>query len=94
MSVQIKMPPADELALKILGESYGGPSISVENGLFIVYIWGDAPVGMDILGTGVTIHQALLDVEVQDKIKAAKAAEKKAAKAAKAKKKSKKKVTT
>lgn len=34
---------------KVLGVSYGGPSISYENGKFILYKWYDAPVNMEIL---------------------------------------------
>ena len=33
---------------EILGHTYGGPSISYEDGKFVLYTWGDSPVGMDI----------------------------------------------
>ena len=37
------------LLRRVLGESYGGPSISYENGKFILYEWTDAPVRVNIL---------------------------------------------
>ncbi len=38
-----------KLLSEVLGGSYGGPSISYEEGKFILYHWGDAPVGTKIL---------------------------------------------
>jgi len=39
----------------ILGPTYGGPSISFEDGKFVLYTWTDAPVGMEILISGTSI---------------------------------------
>jgi len=49
----------DEKLKNILGEWYGGPSLSYEDGKFIIYSWGDAPVGMDILASGNTIEECV-----------------------------------
>lgn len=40
-----------KLLRQALGNSYGGPSVSHEGGRFILYVWSDAPVRMDILRT-------------------------------------------
>lgn len=34
---------------KVLGPTYGGPSLSYDDGKFILYSWGDAPVSIEIL---------------------------------------------
>lgn len=34
-----------EVLKAVLGGPYGGPSISYEDGKFILYEWGDAPTG-------------------------------------------------
>lgn len=44
----------------ILGGDYGGPSLSYQGGEFIIYIWGDAPVGSDILARGTDLEAVLI----------------------------------
>lgn len=39
----------DDLMKKVLSGTYGGPSISFEEGKFVLYRWYDAPVGDEIL---------------------------------------------
>lgn len=51
---------------KWLGASYGGPSISYEDGKFILYAWGDAPVSMEIIAKSDTIEGL---VDAIDKMK-------------------------
>lgn len=55
---------------EILGHTYGGPSLSLESGKFVIYVWGCAPVGMNILGEGDTITEAILDYESRNKVDA------------------------
>lgn len=60
-----------ESALKRLGGTYGGPSLSwctvqnegreLKEPRFVVYCWHDAPVGMDVLAEGQTLEECLLD---------------------------------
>ncbi|RDJ34910.1 MAG: hypothetical protein DWQ19_08735 [Crenarchaeota archaeon] len=47
--------------IKILGSDYGGPSLSYQEGKFVIYNWYDAPVGTEVLGCGPTIMQAVRD---------------------------------
>lgn len=44
---------------KILGATYGGPSISFQNGEFVLYEWSDAPVSTDILAKGKTLQELI-----------------------------------
>jgi len=53
----------DELLQKVLGHTYGGPSISYENGNFVLYGWGDAPVGMDIIVSAKTWDEFVVKLE-------------------------------
>jgi len=46
---------------EILGPTYGGPSLSFENGEFVIYGWADAPVGTEILASGKTIEETIKD---------------------------------
>ena len=57
----------DELK-KILGETYGGPSLSVEDGKFVIYVWGDAPVGMGILAKGDTLEECIEDYKEKNNV--------------------------
>jgi hypothetical protein len=34
---------------EILKAAYGGPSLSFEDGEFVLYTWGDAPTGTTVL---------------------------------------------
>lgn len=56
------MTVIDNLAARILRDSYGGPSLSYENGQFVVYSWGDAPVSINVMGTGSSVYEALKNV--------------------------------
>jgi len=49
----------EEALKKVLGSVYGGPSISYENDKFVLYEWGDAPVGMYILISASTFEELL-----------------------------------
>ena len=42
-------PTAQDILLGVLGGTYGGPSISHEDGMWTLYVWGDAPVGMEVM---------------------------------------------
>lgn len=56
MTRQMTLSAADEKTLRdALGGDYGGPSISVEGDDFILYSWGDAPVGTETLARGKTL---------------------------------------
>jgi hypothetical protein len=44
---------------ELLGDTYGGPSLSFHDGFFILYTWGDAPVSDDEIGRGETIEECL-----------------------------------
>lgn len=46
---------------KVLGGTYGGPSLSFQDGKFVIYEWGDAPVSISIIGFGITIAECLDD---------------------------------
>jgi hypothetical protein len=48
---------------KLLGETYGGPSISFEEGRFVLYTWTDGPVGTTILAEGATLLELLTNVK-------------------------------
>jgi hypothetical protein len=61
---EMKIP--DTLLRKVLGETYGGPSISVENGKFVLYEWCDAPVGMKILAKGDTFEELMDDIKQKE----------------------------
>lgn len=52
-----------KLAKEILGDPYGGPSISYDKDTkqFLVYVWGDAPVSTGVGGRGKSITAALQD---------------------------------
>ncbi len=67
LSIQsvLRTPTVEDRFRKILGASYGGPSISIdeEKGDFILYEWGDAPVGMETLARGATLKELLNDYE-------------------------------
>jgi hypothetical protein len=43
----------------ILGPTYGGPSLSYEDGKFVIYSWGDAPVGMDPIAESVYLDEVV-----------------------------------
>ncbi len=45
----------------VLGERCGGPSLSYEEGRFIIYEWFASPVDDRILGEGTTIEEAIVD---------------------------------
>lgn len=50
-----------ELILKErLGDAYGGPSVSFQDGKFVIYEWSDAPVTENILGTGNNLEEAIV----------------------------------
>lgn len=53
------MPTLDEMARVVLGETYGGPSLSYMDGKFVIYEWLDAPVSDDILFSGDTISEVV-----------------------------------
>ena len=47
-------------ALKeFLGPSYGGPSLSYEQGKFVLYTWTDGPCDIKILFTGDTLDEVM-----------------------------------
>jgi hypothetical protein len=48
---------------EILGDTYGGPSLSYIDGLFVIYNWYDGPVSDEIIAAGKTIEQCLEDYE-------------------------------
>jgi len=52
----------DKLKAVLTGE-YCGTALGYENGEFIIYHWGDAPVSVMVVGRGKTIQQALVDME-------------------------------
>ena len=56
-----------ELVLRtvMLGPAYGGPSISLEEGKFVLYDWGDGPVGMDILAEGDTLVELIVNYKAR-----------------------------
>lgn len=54
----------DELLKKVLGHTYGGPSISYENDRFVLYGWGDAPVNMDVLLSAKTWDEFVEKLEI------------------------------
>lgn len=47
----------------VLGEWYGGPVLSFENGVFTLQAWGDAPVCNTILAQGETIKRLMENYE-------------------------------
>ena len=47
--VMIQQETDLKILLGVLGNTYGGPSISHENGMWTLYVWSDAPVGMDVI---------------------------------------------
>ena len=49
---------------KILGDPYGGPSLSVKGGEFVIYEWFDAPTGTEILARGRTLEEVIFNYEV------------------------------
>lgn len=53
----------EDLARECLGGTYGGPSLSYDGKDFVVYEWSDAPVGMDEIGRGKTVMDALRDTQ-------------------------------
>lgn len=60
MAVKAKMSLSrvDEKTLReALGGTYGGPSISFEEGEWVLYSWSDAPVGMDTHARGKTLAE-------------------------------------
>lgn len=52
---------------KILGNTYGGPSISYDpnNKMFILYEWGNAPIDMGELSGGYTLEALIINYEKQ-----------------------------
>jgi len=44
---------------KILGETYGGPSLSVEDDQWVIYNWADAPVNTEIMARGETLAECI-----------------------------------
>ncbi len=42
---------------QILGGTYGGPSLSRQDGKWVIYHWYDAPVCDDVLATGGTLPE-------------------------------------
>lgn len=58
------MSPTEWLKSK-LGSTYGGPSLSYQDGEFILYTWTDAPVGEQILAKGKTFKELIENYEEQ-----------------------------
>jgi hypothetical protein len=54
----IKMSIQEKLR-EILGDTYGGPSLSIDRNKFVIYVWTDAPVGEDILSSGDTLEECI-----------------------------------
>lgn len=50
------MKSTEELLRLVLRETYGGPSLSYENGLWVIYRWYDAPVCTDIIARGTELR--------------------------------------
>lgn len=57
------MPSAESRLKEVLTEPYCGTALGYEDGEFVIYHWGDAPVCVTITGRGATIKQALDDME-------------------------------
>jgi hypothetical protein len=53
----------DEMLSRILGNMYGGPSISYEDGKFVLYEWFDAPVEMQILAEAYTFEELMAHIK-------------------------------
>jgi hypothetical protein len=58
---ELRRSSASLLAKKVLNGEHGGPSLSFQDGEFIVYQWYDAPVQTQIIGKGQDIREALED---------------------------------
>lgn len=43
----------------LLGNTYGGPALSFEEGMFVIYKWYDAPSGIEIMGKGDSLNDAI-----------------------------------
>lgn len=66
MDTSLGLSALNDLLPSILGDSYGGPSISYDLGTepgddpkFVLYTWTDAPVGIEILAEGDTLQDML-----------------------------------
>ena len=44
---------------EILGDCYGGPSLSVEGKKFVIFFTFDAPYGMEIEASGSTLRECI-----------------------------------
>jgi len=48
---------------RYLGATYGGPSLSYEDGEYVLYTWTDAPVNIEIIARSPSLHGLLLELE-------------------------------